>query len=476
MVSYKIGRVTKEFSKILYVSLTGSDTSGDGSESSPYQTINKAMTILNSNATDKKEGAIILEDGLHNMTTVFSGASSNVSSTYNGIVVSIIAKNLGKASIYSTKGLELMIIENNSSYRIKLSFYRVVFEKITGGNVHLVGDDQNNEFHNCVFKSMSIGGYNGAVSTAKALFNQCSFINCTANSYASSSPISGEVINCASTSASFPDYSTKMIKSGNVLNAAIDPNTFIISAISSEVGSLFGDYADSFNSLILLKEKDRIIHFNTKKEKKTVNMTGNTTPAPFVISSSSNYTSSYPAYYALNGVNSGSVYWASSGADKNTCWLQIDMGVKTKVSSFRMSAIRSAYINESPKDFYLSGSDDGVTWDELGRYQVTDWIEYQMRSFVLLKEGNYRYYRLFITSNNGGVNATSVNHIELWHDGDITELSFLSDEIIENLINIGTSEVDVSSVFQNKKYMIDKSSSSPLVLNHKPKSIKLEES
>ncbi|WP_459476475.1 Ig-like domain-containing protein [Clostridium saccharoperbutylacetonicum] len=212
--SMKINNTNLNFNKIIYVdSNNGNDTSGNGSQSNPYQSLWKCLNYLSDNNL-KNDVAIVMNDGDYDWTPISSGYSCNVNSKFNGMKVSFIAKNRGKAFIKSTNGLELLIVEGNSSWRIKFSFYGLVFHNISGdGNyVCLGGDDWTNEYYNCVFDNLNIGGWNGKISNASIITVNCLFKNCSDGFY-TRQPLSGQGINNASTNSIIDPYSGAKTKS-----------------------------------------------------------------------------------------------------------------------------------------------------------------------------------------------------------------------------------------------------------------------
>lgn len=128
-------------------------------------------------------------------------------------------------------------------------------------------------------------------------------------------------------------------------------------------------------------------------------MTSHTTPSPFKISANSE-ASPQMAYYAFNQViSSQQTLWWHTDRQKPV-FLEIDMGQKTQISSFTLTAPN--LITSMPKNFTLEGSNDGENWDVIKTY--TDFNEYKPYGttlFKLDKTENYRYYKINITENNG---------------------------------------------------------------------------
>ena len=226
--SIKINNTTLTFDKIIYVDgVNGDDSSGDGNINSPFKTIKKGMDLLSNDSKYRKNGAIVLKKGSYDITDCVKGYSNNLNQSYNGMVVSWICNkgDEGKVFISSDNGFEVMQIENNPTYRIKMSFYGLVFKQIKNDYFHLGGDDWTNEYYNCVFDNVGLGGYNGIVSNTNIIVENCIFNNC----YISFSgyEISGKCINTLTTN--------KLIQPQNgeitsvIYNGQIDNNYNIIS-------------------------------------------------------------------------------------------------------------------------------------------------------------------------------------------------------------------------------------------------------
>lgn len=131
-------------------------------------------------------------------------------------------------------------------------------------------------------------------------------------------------------------------------------------------------------------------------------MTSNTTPSPYIVSASSIYNSTYPAWKAFNGTNSSSsdAWITASGA--TTGWLSIDLASPVTINSFKMSARYSSDITASPKNFSLSGSNNGTDYTLIKSFTgETGWKVNETRLYNLDVDVTYRYYRLDISANNG---------------------------------------------------------------------------
>ena len=221
--SVKINNTTLNFTKIIYVDANnGSDTSGNGSESNPFQSLWESLNYLNDNNL-KTDVAIVMEDGDYDWTPISSGYSYNINSKFNGMQVSFIAKNHGKVFIKSRKGLEILMCEGNSTLHTKFSFYRIVFHDVSGdsNSACLGGDDWTNEYYNCVFDNLKLHGWNGKIAKASIKTINCLFNNCDL-SVSAMYPLSGYSVNTASTDSDIDPYYG--IKTTCLTNIVTDSN------------------------------------------------------------------------------------------------------------------------------------------------------------------------------------------------------------------------------------------------------------
>lgn len=205
--TYRINNSKLTFNEIVYVDITGNDNTGDGSEVKPFKTLWRALNYLCDNNL-KENVAVIMGDGDYDWSAIASGYSYNINPKFNGMKVSFIAKNPGKASFYSNEGLEMLILEQNSSMRINFKFYGLIIHNIKGNReyTHLGGDSWGIEYYNCVFDNLKIGGWNSVDQNAFIKVQNCLFYNCTKNGSYYDAALKGEAINTASTNEVMDPY------------------------------------------------------------------------------------------------------------------------------------------------------------------------------------------------------------------------------------------------------------------------------
>lgn len=164
---------------------------------------------------------------------------------------------------------------------------------------------------------------------------------------------------------------------------------------------------------------DGVTTFSVPYRRKSENditpiMTSDTTPAPYVITTSG-ITSGQDAWKAFNGsVSSPSDCWAS---DKANGWIQIDFGKKVAITSFALTGIMTN-TQYNPKSFKVYGSNDNSTFDLI--YEATNqvgWRSMEVRKYNLQDVANYRYFRLETFESNGA-SYSAISLINFFEQND----------------------------------------------------------
>ena len=190
----KINNTVMEFKQIIYLnSINGNDLTGDGSKDKPFKTVVKGFDFLKANC--RESGAIVLKDGVYDVSEIFKGTSYNLNARYAGMKISLLAETMGKVQFTNVN--EWIVIENSPTQRIKLSLYGIIFANTGKDYYHLGGDDWVNEFYNCVF-APGYGGADGPYNNCSIKVENSIFIG-TPSSFYNNDPIMGTALNCAST-------------------------------------------------------------------------------------------------------------------------------------------------------------------------------------------------------------------------------------------------------------------------------------
>lgn len=122
----------------------------------------------------------------------------------------------------------------------------------------------------------------------------------------------------------------------------------------------------------------------------------------------------YEAWTAFKGpYHNHANGWSTAAALQTPSWLSwrlvqpLDLG--------RIVLRGSATISESPRDFALQWSDDGVQWTTRASWSAISWAANEEKEFAIggASPGAKRYWRLYITANNGSTSYTRVMRVGL---------------------------------------------------------------
>jgi Secretion system C-terminal sorting domain/F5/8 type C domain len=130
-----------------------------------------------------------------------------------------------------------------------------------------------------------------------------------------------------------------------------------------------------------------------------------------------------PVTNAFDNIRSSFWYVAAGGASPNTGNVRIDLGTATVITNYSItSGPAQGTLNSTfdPKDFLLSGSNDGTNFTVLdARTNEVFSNRLQTRYYSFASPTAYRYYRLTINTNNGAAsNAFYIGEIQLLTNSD----------------------------------------------------------
>lgn len=135
-------------------------------------------------------------------------------------------------------------------------------------------------------------------------------------------------------------------------------------------------------------------------------MSGNTT-GPLVVSASVEN----PPYYAFQAFDgSASTWWTDYSYSGLPQWLKIDIGSGNESIATSYNVVASTYYSgagSAPRDWTLQGSNTGAFSGEQATLDTvtnqTGWSDLESRSFTCdVATTAYRYFRIYISNNNGG--------------------------------------------------------------------------
>ena len=140
------------------------------------------------------------------------------------------------------------------------------------------------------------------------------------------------------------------------------------------------------------------------------NMTSNILPNG-VASAGTNYVGYYP-WQAFNGTLSDiNDCWITNNTVSD--WLKFDFGTTKMILQYNLTARNATAINTAPKDWTFEGSNDDTNWTVLHTViNQTSWTNSQKRTFPISNTQQFRYYRINISSNNGGA-SIAIGELEM---------------------------------------------------------------
>ena len=210
------------------------------------------------------------------------------------------------------------------------------------------------------------------------------------------------------------------------------------------------------------KEKRILLHSNNKiysfdKQVDTwyeTKMTSDTSPSPLIASASSVWSSTFPAWKAFNGTNiSSEDCWVTVGGSI-TGWIQLDFGSPKYCNKIKLTSRSGSTANACPKDFTISASNDGLTFDVIAT--ITGQINWALNETRMIKFDNarkYRIYRLTVISNDGYSSYSAIGQLQFGYKGNtIFDLPKCSQE---NFIEHGQNELlNLNEPIATKNYIL----------------------
>jgi hypothetical protein len=178
-------------------------------------------------------------------------------------------------------------------------------------------------------------------------------------------------------------------------------------------------------------------------EKKNADMQDNSTPSPNVVSCS-NFTSPYDAWRAWDEDQGNPWYYNSTSAPQ---WLKYDFGNGNAriITNYDLkSNTNNASYPGMPTAWNLQGSNNDADWDTLdSRSGASAWGNSETRNFTFNNETAYRYYKLNLTTKEGGANGWQLDEIRLY--GPINNYTTVDESppvTTDYVQAIGTDKID----------------------------------
>jgi len=142
----------------------------------------------------------------------------------------------------------------------------------------------------------------------------------------------------------------------------------------------------------------------------TPDMTSDIAPSG-IASASSVYQGTYPAWKAFDRSTLNSSSWLSVGVSG---WLQYEFPEALTIDKHIVTFSMFSAVTEAPKSWDFEGSHDGVTWDTLQSViDQTAWTSGESRAFACDNSTKYKYYRIYVYTNNGYTGYSVITELAL---------------------------------------------------------------
>jgi F5/8 type C domain. len=186
-----------------------------------------------------------------------------------------------------------------------------------------------------------------------------------------------------------------------------------------------------------------------------LNMTTNTTPAPYVASASSEY-SGMGAWKAFNGTLANSDdRWRSTS--QTNAWIKLDFGLSKPVNRVKITAPSSSTVLAGqPLEFFIEGSNDNNEWSRVVSVATTSFTASEVREFEFDVNANYRFYRLTPTKSQGSATYYNIGEIEYGFSFSNKILISLPNSEISTIKNNALVSIPSSSEENFIKYGMNK--------------------
>jgi hypothetical protein len=140
-------------------------------------------------------------------------------------------------------------------------------------------------------------------------------------------------------------------------------------------------------------------------------MTAATTAGVTMTASNTNTGAGFQVWYA--GDRNNATSWITNN-NVTSGWLQVNFGASPKIIGSYTLLGRSGSVNQSPRSWVLEGSNDASSWTPLdSRADVTNWIDGQAQTFLILSPASYQYYRVNVSAVQSGGIAIGIGELTL---------------------------------------------------------------
>jgi len=105
--------------------------------------------------------------------------------------------------------------------------------------------------------------------------------------------------------------------------------------------------------------------------------------------------------------------WSTAVGQVANCWLKWRLVEPLDIERLRL--LGSATANQSPRDFALQWSDDGITWFDRKVFTGITWANNETKEFAIdgASPGAKSHWRIFVSANGGNATSTVIRQVLL---------------------------------------------------------------
>lgn len=255
------------------------------------------------------------------------------------------------------------------------------------------------------------------------------------------------------------EHSVELIK----INKGAFSTDFTFDAIDIKNDGVLKPYKEVLlhDKILLLSGSGKVRSVTLPEISKTTSvpkMTSNIEPKGVAFASSTQ--STYHPYYAFN--QSDDLYgWVVLGSS-TTGHIGYEFDISKKIVKYSVRSSSASYLSRNPKNWTFEGSNDGVNYTTLDTQLNQTWTtEYTDKDYIVKNTQKYKFYRLNITSINGGT-SIYLNELKFFEEFSSPAIRETPSQSEQSFINYGMSQSDLSSIdttadFTAKHYIQDAS-------------------
>jgi hypothetical protein len=136
------------------------------------------------------------------------------------------------------------------------------------------------------------------------------------------------------------------------------------------------------------------------------------------VSASSEWGVGFEAWRAVNFTRYPTAGYWSAAANIKVGWLKYQFTNARKIIAYAISTLAAPEgITRSPQAWTLEGSNDDSNWSVLDTHVGVTWTSGETKTYSIVNNTAYAYYRINVTANNGG-SELNFDEVKLYENTD----------------------------------------------------------